>query len=231
MKNKTKLAAWFVSHCGTSGGREDYVKELKKHMPVDIYGRCGDLKCPKNDTEGCNRMLSRDYKFYLSFENNFCRDYVTEKLWTALANDAVAVVYGAVDYSQFAPPGSYIDHRDFASPKHLADYLIYLNGNQTAYEQYFDWRKRYVPRKQCSATRTSDCFQSSWCRLCQMLHDPSLPRKNISTHIEEWWNNGGPSCDRKGPIPFARPEAAALWTTKKTTWRDLFTWTSSFLTL
>jgi len=30
-------------------------------------------------------MLERDYKFYLSFENSNCNEYITEKLWnTAL---------------------------------------------------------------------------------------------------------------------------------------------------
>jgi glycoprotein 3-alpha-L-fucosyltransferase len=27
-------------------------------------------------------MLARDYRFYLSFENSNCRNYVTEKLFT-----------------------------------------------------------------------------------------------------------------------------------------------------
>ena len=30
---------------------------------------------------------------------------------------------------------------DFYSPKHLADYLNYLDQNQTAYNSYFKWKK------------------------------------------------------------------------------------------
>ena len=42
--NKNKTAAWFVSHCATQARRELYVKKLKKHVDVDIYGKCGKLK-------------------------------------------------------------------------------------------------------------------------------------------------------------------------------------------
>ena len=28
-------------------GREFYVRELQKDIPVDVYGDCGDYKCPK----------------------------------------------------------------------------------------------------------------------------------------------------------------------------------------
>ena len=44
---KTKKAAWFVSHCATQARREMYVKKIQKHMEVDIFGKCGKLKCSR----------------------------------------------------------------------------------------------------------------------------------------------------------------------------------------
>ena len=52
-----------------------------------------------------------------------CRDYVTEKWHRALANDVVPVVLGGADYAQWAPEKSFIDVRNFVSPRHLATYL------------------------------------------------------------------------------------------------------------
>ena len=46
-------------------------------------------------------MMSTTYKFYLSFENSLCVDYITEKLWRILYFNVVPVVLGAADYSQF----------------------------------------------------------------------------------------------------------------------------------
>jgi len=37
-ENRTKMVAWFCSHIPTHGKREDYVRELSKHVQVDIYG-------------------------------------------------------------------------------------------------------------------------------------------------------------------------------------------------
>ncbi len=89
ISSKKKLVAWFVSHCVTSNRREDYVKELSKHIPVDIYGNCGNLTC--SNRNHCKEMIRRDYKFYVAFENSLCTDYVTEKLAIGLIYDAVPV--------------------------------------------------------------------------------------------------------------------------------------------
>lgn len=77
---KTKHVAWFVSNCFTRNGRLAYAKELAKYIPVDIYGRCGDKECARDDPD-CWRMLETDYRFYLAFENRNAKHYITEKLF------------------------------------------------------------------------------------------------------------------------------------------------------
>lgn len=42
---RPRQVAWVVSHCPTHSRREDYVEELKKHIDVDVYGKCGQ-PCP-----------------------------------------------------------------------------------------------------------------------------------------------------------------------------------------
>lgn len=84
-EGKSKMVAWFVSNCKTHSRRENYVKELQKYIDVDIYGKCGPLKCPRGDEAACNDKLRRDYKFYLSFENRYLHSL-----------DASAVVQGVV---------------------------------------------------------------------------------------------------------------------------------------
>ena len=83
MVGKRKMAAWFVSNCNARNGRGRYAALLKKYIDVDIYGSCGTKRCPRTN-KGCFEMLKTDYKFYLSFENSNCKDYITEKLyWNA----------------------------------------------------------------------------------------------------------------------------------------------------
>ena len=137
---RPKLVAWFVSNCRTPSRREDYVRELRKYIHVDVYGRCGNLNCDKIKADACYEMLEINYKFYLAFENSLCVDYLTEKIWNILSLNVVPVVLGGADYKLFLPPHSYIDVRDFKSPKQLAHYLFDLNSNDTLYRQYFEWK-------------------------------------------------------------------------------------------
>lgn len=105
LANKSKAVAWFVSHCSTRSGRENMTKRLQKALAiynhtVDVYGKCGPLDCPRDKKNTCDRLLEREYFFYLSLENTFAEDYVTEKLLTALQHDVVPIIYGGADYSR-----------------------------------------------------------------------------------------------------------------------------------
>ena len=172
------MVAWFVSNCQTKSKRLEYVRHLKKYIDVDIYGKCGPLKCDRlKNRSVCSSMLNRNYKFYLSFENSLCDDYVTEKLWTAIHADVVPVVLGAYNYSELMPPNSYIDIRDFASPKELAGYLIKLDGNDELYNKYLSWKGVYKIAK----------HPPMQCNLCEYLNVAKDVRKTYD-RLDLHWN-------------------------------------------
>ena len=77
-EGKSRQVAWIVSNCVyTKSGRMKYAKELQKYIHVDIFGKCGIQKCPSN--QFCEDLLRKKYKFYLSFENHRCKEYMSEK--------------------------------------------------------------------------------------------------------------------------------------------------------
>jgi len=71
-------------------------------------------------------------------------DYVTEKLYLRLHQKTVLVVLGKQNYKYAgAPKNSLIFADDFCSARGLAEYLLYLDRNDTAYYQYYTWRRFY----------------------------------------------------------------------------------------
>ncbi|KAH3868508.1 hypothetical protein DPMN_031658 [Dreissena polymorpha] len=81
---KTKLLLGLLKIAITPNRREQYVEELHHAgLEVDIYGGRGikELHLPRFRTEAAKKTLDR-YKFYLSFENINCEDYVSEKLFS-----------------------------------------------------------------------------------------------------------------------------------------------------
>lgn len=161
---KTKFAVAVISNCNTNNNRWRYIYELQKYISIDIFGRCGTaLPCEISKSTKCLRNIVSEYKFYLSFENSNCRDYITEKLFTnALKNDILPVVMGAHpdDYVYAAPPKSYIHVEDFHSPEHLAKYLIIVSNNESLYNEYFQWQ---------GTGFFYNSLKDIFCRLCGML--------------------------------------------------------------
>jgi alpha-1,3-fucosyltransferase len=183
IRQKTKSAAWVVSNCQAQSTRNDYAKELSRHLHLDVFGNCSDTPCPGSyGHPECFKAIERDYFFYLAFENGFCIDYITEKLYRTLLFDLVPIVLGGGDYLKQVPRHSVIDVRDFASPKELAHYLMYLQNHTREYQKYFEWRKVYTVPSQAEMKR------DPLCRLCQILHNRTYVYKQ-NFNFGKYWNS------------------------------------------
>lgn len=139
---KKKLISWVVSNCKNDPSeRMELALSLKKHVQVDIYGKCG-MPCPGN----CKGQLSHDYFFYLAFENSLAVDYVSEKPYEVLGRGAIPIVFGGADYAKFLPPKSYINAQDFNTTKELSAFLTNLSQDTEEYLSYFWWQRHYHVR-------------------------------------------------------------------------------------
>lgn len=106
LQSKRLAAAWLVSNCDIMMSKyESYVTdlrdELRKHKHVlNIFGECGNMKCPGNNLSQCYELIESQYYFYLAFEDSMAEDYVTDQLLIALNNFAVPVVFGGANYTR-----------------------------------------------------------------------------------------------------------------------------------
>ena len=86
MTKKKKLMVWFVSNCKTASKREFFLDELKKYIPVDIFGKCGKQKaCEHQHHKNCVNVSVEEYKFYFAAENTICKEYFTGKYISTLS--------------------------------------------------------------------------------------------------------------------------------------------------
>lgn len=177
-KNKSKEIVWFVSNCNTSNNRIKYARKLSKYIHIDIYGNCGRKRCGPTQSKQCYDDILKEYKFYLSFENSICEDYVTEKFFNILNYDIVPIVMGGADYEAISPPNSFIDTRDFPNPKDLAKYLRNISGNKDLYNSFFEWKGKYKS------------YLHPWmCEMCQKLHESEDESTKQSSNHDTWWNS------------------------------------------
>ncbi|CAF0874778.1 unnamed protein product [Brachionus calyciflorus] len=186
-KGKTHFAAGVVGNCGGSSARLEYINELQKYVNVTLLGKCkGGKKCtdyfPNSSDKDCKELVSKSHKFYLSFENSICDGYISEKFFFILKYDIIPVVLGGGNHSFFIPKSGFINVLDYKSPKNLADYLIYLDSNKTAYNSYFKWKK-YVKFK-------DQLVFSNFCDMCIQLNlENYVPIwKNVISDIGKLWS-------------------------------------------
>lgn len=177
IRQRPKKIAWAVSNCQPFNARDQLAAAINKLMPVDVFGKCGDKVCSKKEEGNC---FEKNYKFYFSFENSNCYDYLTEKVFKILKMNIIPIVYGGANYSKFVPPHSVIDVSEYDSVQHLVDYLKMLDQNPKKYLEYFDWKKDFVVNMHA---------EKILCSICEKLHQPleHMTYKDMN----DWFNKPG----------------------------------------
>jgi hypothetical protein len=103
--NKTKLAVALISNSWSDNSkRMEFINQLREHIVVDVYGSCGNKKCPNSTIKNlCKELIANEYKFYFAFENSLCNDYITEKFFATLKYNIVPIVLGDLrrKYAEF----------------------------------------------------------------------------------------------------------------------------------
>lgn len=149
-KNEIGLVAYVQSSCDTPSGRDEYVSELMKHIRIDSYGHClhnrdlpPHLRDPEKMKDPEFLHILAQYKFVIAIENAVCEDYITEKIWKALHIGSVPVYFGAPNVREWLPnhEQSAIHVEDFASAKHLAEFLQNLSEDE--YMTYLKHKPSY----------------------------------------------------------------------------------------
>jgi hypothetical protein len=169
-KHPDRLAVVLISSRFDESRRLSYLNELMRYLDVHSYGTVlNNRAMPGPDTGLASKLaLLSGYRFNLSFENSLCTDYVTEKLYDPLRSGCIPVYLGAPNVSRFLPGDRcYIDVRDYASPRLLAEYLCHLAASDAAYTSYFAWKTQ--PFRPEFLDLAEACGEPLGVRLCKWL--------------------------------------------------------------
>jgi hypothetical protein len=180
---KRLLAAALLDECETDSGREKYISQLQRSIPVHVFGRCG-VPCPGATAreEDCLSYLAQHYTFLLVFESHLCQHFHSSLVWSVLeTTDLIPVVFGGVDYGRLLPSSSFVDALEH-SPESLAAHLLALSADAALLARLRSWRL---------AGRT--WTRTQWpCKLCEMLllgREAELrnkPEQAVSVRCTSW---------------------------------------------
>lgn len=189
-----KAAVLFASsNCNSLSGREAWVAEFMRHVPVDSVGRClnnrdGDAGAPAavpphllmrdgnanfNEALAAKHALAGAYKFVLAVENTVAVDYVSEEFYDPLEAGAVPIYLGAPNIDDYAPGrGAFIDARG-RTPADVAAEVRAADTDDALYARYHAWRadpaaaRRSSPLARLQAS--SRGLEHHLCALCERV--------------------------------------------------------------
>lgn len=208
--NAIKGASFLANNCGSHNRREELVENLtKSELRVDALSECLHNAEPPPGVDMSNKTdVLKEYLFHLAFENQREEDYITEKLWGALASGTLPVYFGAPNIKEHIPPNSIVVVDNFDTVEDLAQHLVTLTMDRRLYESYHAWR--YQPIEPSFKRKYAFTNTHSTCRMCKFAYatrhglswnqsrqevvDPSISHKTCRNKIglvghpfKEYW--------------------------------------------
>lgn len=141
---KTKDVCMFISSPVNKSHRLECLSELMEYLPIDSYGSWR-RNCALDEDKGYVTKLDviKQYRFTIAFENAISQDYVTEKFFEPLIAGSVPIYLGAPNINKFSPgEHAFIDVRDYASPKDLADDIMRYCRDISRYNSLLEWKRK-----------------------------------------------------------------------------------------
>ncbi len=197
VNEKTKKALLIYSNCNeTRSGREEYIIDFINTFPslVANHGKCwggsnGNMTKSAYTENGVNEKISllKTHMFTFCIENSFVDDYVSEKVFQALAYGSIPIFKGAPNAAKEILPCSrcviWVD--DFPTASDLGAHLNHLIANRTAYEEYFHWRRS--PRKDIIERLKLYSLDTALCRWANATSSYSISSKVWPYFLDLYW--------------------------------------------
>lgn len=171
-----KSVLFLASNCNSMSNRENIVKELMELVPVKSLGKCLRNSYVSSGSYNTKGSIMKKYALYFSFENQIVDDYITEKLWGALASVIIPVYKGAPNIKEHIPQNSAVLVDEFSSLHDLAKHLNEILKNETLYYEYHKWRREALP--EWFINKYNFTATHSECRTCIWASDKMKPKTN-----------------------------------------------------
>ncbi|KNC83771.1 hypothetical protein SARC_03995 [Sphaeroforma arctica JP610] len=143
---------------------------IEPYIHIAAIGSCrSNTEWDKNIPRSDKKAMLRKYLFHFAWENGVVDDYVTEKVYHALASGTLPVYHGAKNIDSYVPEGSIIKMTDFASLDELGEYLNILAHDKEAYMKYHEWRSKPVLVEKLRK-RFAWSYDTTECRVCRWTY-------------------------------------------------------------
>jgi|MDSY01.2.fsa_nt_gb alpha-1,3-fucosyltransferase len=193
-----------VGNCGGAGTfrRHVLLGHLMRYVKIDSLGGCRHNTGDRRVEQKAERAGALErYKFVISVENSVCPDYVTEKAVRAYRYQLVPIVMElegsgkgsdgsnstrkVPGYSQFYPPGSYLNAADFRSIKALGEHINAVASDKVQWLRYMAHRE-----PQQAAKRQREHMRA-------YVRANGMPVCRLARQAIEWARSGR----RREPLP------------------------------
>jgi len=132
----TNLKSNNYSEC-TYGTRYELIEFLiNKTDFIDFYGGWDvNVNC-KQSPQKIDSV--KDYKFCLVLENQFVKNWLTEKFYDCILTNTIPIYYGCQNIKDIYPENGYILLDDINNKDRILEQLIYINNNsEKLYDDMF----------------------------------------------------------------------------------------------